>query len=249
MNDVQAEITAVEDALKNGIQHALTVNGTLTVSTGGMTVSTGSVNIGGPSSLASLNVNGGSTLAGLHVTSTATFDSSVTVSGNLTVSGALTVGSLSQTIPAVRLSLASDLQLAVVTEMSPNWTVQDFSVGGMHSTTTNSSRITFAHSTGLYAVGVTIGLPNSGTVGASRRVRLRYNDTTPLGAVTGEGVSSLTVVAISLTDTVRAASTTDYVTVRFAYFDDALSTSRLISGVGGSASSLVTTTFWAYKVS
>lgn len=249
INDVQAEITAVEDALKNGIAHGLTIGGATTISTGGLTVSTGSVNITAPSSLATLNVTGGSTLASLHVASTASFDSSVTVA-SMTVTGALTVGTLTQSIPSVRLSLAADLQFTSGTELSPNWTVQEWTVGGMHSTTTNSSRITFAHSTGLYVVGAVCATPIVGTDGVTRRLRLRFNDTSPLGAVNESGVSSLAAIdALSVTDTVRATSTTDYVTVRYLCNEAAGSTRRILSGAGGSASSLAATAFWAYKVS
>jgi hypothetical protein len=253
-NDPDAEITAVQDGLKNGLQHNLSVVGTLTVagattiSTGGLSVSTGSVNIGGPSSLATLNVSGGSTLAGLTVTSTASFASSVTV-GSLTVTGALTAGSLSQTIPSVRLTLAADLTFALGgAEFCPSWTTQEWSVGGMHSTTTNSSRITFAHSTGLYQIGMTsapVTGVNSGAAGLTQLIRFRYNDTSALGGamVLQSNVGGL--CPANVTDVVRIASTADFVTVRISMTDASVSTGRYVPAA---ASSIAVTSFWAVKV-
>jgi hypothetical protein len=241
-NDPEAEITAIEDALKNGIAHAVTVNGALTVSTGGVTVSTGSVNIAGPSSLATLQVNGGSTLTALRVTSTVTFDSSVTFSGNVNVSGVLTVGTLALSVPSVRVSLSGDAATSSATEMSPTWDVQDWSIGGMHSTTTNSSRLTFAHSTGLYAVGFSVALTNTGpNIGSARSVRIRYNDATPVCGNSAPGGSSEAVGALSCAGVVRVASTTDYITARYIEYGS--------QGTMLAASTRHATNFWAYKVS
>ena len=54
-NDPDGEIAAVENALLNGIAHAVTITtGGLTVSSGGLVVSTGGASISGPSSLAAL---------------------------------------------------------------------------------------------------------------------------------------------------------------------------------------------------
>src|SRR5687767_2599647 len=58
VNDLDGEVVAVESALLNGIAHAVVI------STGGLTLSTGSFNAAGPSSLATLQVNGTSTFAG-----------------------------------------------------------------------------------------------------------------------------------------------------------------------------------------
>lgn len=79
-NAQDAELTALSNGLLNGIAHAVTV------STGGLTVSTGSVNIGGPSSLATVHVNGASTFVGA-----VTFSSGVTFSAAPTFSTGLTV--------------------------------------------------------------------------------------------------------------------------------------------------------------
>lgn len=97
VGNLDAEVTAIETGLETGLQH------TLTVSTGGLTVSTGSVNIGGPSSLATLSVTGGSTFAGPVVCS-----SGVTISsGGLTIStGVLTLGQGAIVFPATQVAAA-----------------------------------------------------------------------------------------------------------------------------------------------
>lgn len=83
INTPQTEITAIESGLLNGLQHALTINGAVTVSTGGLTVSTGNVSLG-----QNLNVAGNSTFAGA-----VTFSSGVTFASSLTFSGAVTFSS------------------------------------------------------------------------------------------------------------------------------------------------------------
>jgi hypothetical protein len=137
MNDVQAEITAVEDALKNGIAHALTVNAALVVSTGG------SVNVGGPSSLATLQVNGGSTFVG-----PATFSTTVTfaagqsfgtleIAGGSTFVGGVTFSSIATAAAQPRCLIRSTNTTATTNESTAiSFTVADQNVGGMWSSGT-----------------------------------------------------------------------------------------------------------------
>ena len=74
-NDIQDEVTAIETGLLSGVAHLLTLNA-------GLTVSTGSVNVGGPSSVTTLQVNSGSTFAGPVTFSTlVTFSTAQTFGG------------------------------------------------------------------------------------------------------------------------------------------------------------------------
>ena len=255
-NDPEAEIVAIEDALKNGITFPVSIAGALTVSTGGLTVSTGSVNLGGPSSLATLQVNGASTFAGpvvmssgltantLGVTSTASFGSSVTFAGNVTVTGTLIAGAVTIQQPSVRVSLASNLSLSSNGETGPNWLTQDWTFGGMHSTSANSSRLTFADSTGFYVVGFTGAFDNSGNAaGSIRTARIRFNDATPVCGESFQRGSSEAIAACSISGAVRVTSTSDYVTVRVRDTND-----DSINGSLLAASTHYATTFWAHKV-
>lgn len=117
INDLQAEVTAVEDALINGISHAVTLEAGLTVSTGPVVVGQ-SLSVAGGSTLAGavvissgLSVAGGSTLASLDVAGNSTFHGPVTFSSGvtfaqaLTLNGTLDVGST--------LTLAGPLRLPI----------------------------------------------------------------------------------------------------------------------------------------
>ncbi len=129
-NDPDGEITAVENALLNGIAHAVTFSSGVTVSSGGLTVSTGNVTLG-----QNLQVAGNSTFAG-----TVKFSSAVTFV-------------VAPTLPppdAVRLELAAALEIAAGTTTAVSWTVQNFVTNSsMHSTAVNPSQVAF-QSTGVY---------------------------------------------------------------------------------------------------
>lgn len=60
INGIQDEVVAIGTDLRGGLQHALTVNGAVTVSTGGLTVSTGTTSLG-----QNLTVAGSATLSSL----------------------------------------------------------------------------------------------------------------------------------------------------------------------------------------
>ena len=233
VNALQEEVVAIGAALRGTLQHDVTLaaakslnvggNSTfsgaavfssgVTVSSGGLTVSTGNVSLG----------------QNLQVTGTSTFTGAVTFS---TIVNAQ--------VPSVRLSLGADLAVAQATWTSPGWVVQDWSVGGMHSTASNSSRITFAHSTGVYAVGANM-LINNPVNNARVRMRLRYNDSTGVSQQNGISFSGSTDWSQSVTGFVRAADTSDYVTV-MVHYADSTTTVRV-----GSTESV--THFWAHKVS
>lgn len=209
INDLQTEVTAIANGLLNGIAHPQVLSSGLTVSTGntilgqnldvagnstfhgsmvissGLTVSTGATVIGG-----SLQVNGNSTFAG-----------SVNITGTLTL------------IPDVYKCVLTHSTLTPVAAggtVIPSWDTETAATAGMHSTASNSSRITFAPSTGWWRVGATLPL-NTASSGIFT-IRLRLNDTsgiayqpnyTPTAGVTDLNVETL----------VRAQSTADYVTV------------------------------------
>lgn len=241
-NDPEAEITAIEDGLKNGLQHGLTIN------TGGLTVSTGSVNIGGPSSLATLSVSGGSTLASLHVTSTSSFGSSVTVAslgvtGNAVIAGSLTVGGVAITgQPGVRVERDAQQVLTSADWTGINWTVHSYDASGLHSTTTNSSRVNLT-SSGVWVFGGLVPLECAASTGIPL-VRVLANDTTAVG---GGGVfmslPSTATLPVTFTGSHYATSTTDYLVCQV--FRPTGFGSTLSSGISG----LGRPHFWVQRVS
>lgn len=211
-NDPEAEITAVEDALKNGIAHPVTINGALTVSTGGVTVSTGSVNIGGPSSLATLSVSGGSTFAG-----PVTFSSGVTFAGAFTFSSGLSVstGVIRQnSLPCWILRSSAMFVTNDTVGVGIQFTGQDSLTGDIgHSTAVNSSRVTI-NTTGVYQIEYQqrTDFPAGGTPW----VTLYLNDTTALvRSRLASNPNNLTDVTLAFTTKIRIGST-GFLTVRFA---------------------------------
>lgn len=235
VNDLQDEVQAIEDGLINGLQHGLTI------STGGLTISTGGLRVGGQSTLASLSVTGGVDVVGGSTFGTinagaSTFNS-VVVTGALTATGTVT-GNF-DVRPSVLLRNTSNTVLAAGgTFIGLEWKTILFDTHGMHSTTTNSSRITFAHSTGSYCVGANI--PVTMSAQNFMRSHIRYNDSTVLvaGASAMAGGGDLAFHQ-NLSGLLRVADLTDYVTVR------AWSTGSNVL-FDSTVSPLV---FWAYKVS
>jgi hypothetical protein len=216
-NAQDAEITAIQDGLRNGLQHAVTV------STGGLTVSTGSFIAGGPSSLATLQVNGASTFVG-----PVTFSTVVTFSTTPTL-----------TFPCVRLTHTADQAVGNASFTGLSWNTEDDNAG-MHSTSANSSRITFAHSTGVYAVGASVEW-NPSTSGY-RVIRIMVNDVTGVVAnLTPVSSVSALQMPMAVSGLVRAGSTTDYVTVQV--FQNTGSTNSITN------STAYGTVFWCHKVS
>src|SRR3990167_9718507 len=115
VNDLSAEITAIEDGYRNAVAP---------LNSSGSTVAT-------------LSVLSHSTIAGsLHVVGNSTFD------GDLVVTGTLTGGS--QTAPACKVTHAAATALAADTWTGLDWDTETYDSTGMHSTATNSSRLTFA---------------------------------------------------------------------------------------------------------
>lgn len=243
-NDPDAEITAIETALKNGIDHAVII------STGGLTVSTGSVNIGGPSSLATLNVTGGSTLARLTVTGASTLGTlqagNSTIGGNLTVTGTLTAANIEVVNPRAKLTLSSAASSIVHDTLTGlSWDVEVYDSTAMHSTVSNSSRLVLT-SSGVWLVGAQIEwtvTTNPSTL--LTRVQIVANDNEGVCGdarylgVWGSGAATQPVSGIYY-----ATDTVSYITCR-VYQNSA--GPMVIAGSSGSGAG--PTQFWAQKVS
>lgn len=243
-NDPDAEIVAVEDALKNGIAHAVTI------STGGLTVSTGSVNIGGPSSLATLNVTGGSTLASVTVSGGSTLGTlqagNSTIGGNLTVTGTLTASNLEVVNPRAKLTLSSAAStIAHDTWTGLSWDVETYDSTAMHSTAANSSRLLLT-SSGIWLVGAQVEwtiTSNPSTM--LSRVRIIANDNEGICGdakylgVWGSGAATQPVSGIYY-----ATDTASYITCRVYH-----NQGGGMAIAGSSGSGLGPTQFWAQKVS
>lgn len=242
-NDPDAEITAIEDGLKNGLPHAVTItSGGLTVTAGGLRV-TGNSTVdafqAGASSVASLSA-GASTVASLQAGNS-------TVTGDLSVSGTLTVGGIqfAGRQPTARVSLAANTNINSGAFTGVNWTTNEYDSTGLHSTSVNSSRINIT-SSGLWAIGAqlswTPGSPASTTfVG----LRILVNDADALaGARQLIGTPSATEWSVQAHALYYATSTTDYLTVQ------ALQTggsAMQLNGSSGGGSG--PTQAWAQKVS
>jgi hypothetical protein len=171
-----------------------------------------------------------STFAALSVAGDSTFTGSVTFSSRVNFRPA-----------AIRLTHSTLTELANNTFAGLSWDTEGEDAFGMHSTSANSSRITFADSTGLYHVGASVEFAAS-TVGA-RMVRLVLNDAQGIGSqiATQESIVAGAPIPLSVSALVRASDTTDYVTVQ-AYQNTG-------STLSVQNSTLHRTQFWAYKVS
>lgn len=145
-NDLQDEVTALEDGILNG-------TAPLTSSR----ITGASLQVSGGSTLASLSVTGNSTLAA--VTQGASTLASLSVSGGSTFAGPVVMA----TNDAARLELAADQQIASGSSAAISWTSQvAVTNSSMHSTASNPSQVLF-QSTGLYwcHAQVTFGIATS----------------------------------------------------------------------------------------
>lgn len=171
------------------------------------------------------------------------------VSGNSTITGSLAVASLTVggvavssaflTVPTCRVTQSTAANVNNATLTGLNWDVEDFDASGMHSTSVNSSRITFAASTGVYSVGACVEW--SVNVNFTRRIRLVLNDGQPFAAASQDQITA-SDAGQNVMGLVRATSTADYVTV--AVFQNSGSTMSC-----GQISTSLITAFWAHRVS
>lgn len=207
INTIQEEVVAIGTALRTGLDHALTVNtGGFTVSSGGATVSTGGLRVGGPSTLAALSATA-STVASLNVTGASTFAGAVTFGSSVTFTGVIY-----PLVPACLLTHSASVSISSATWTGLNWDTEVLDAQGMHSTASNSSRITFVDSTGVYHLAANVILSSLTT--GHWLGRIRVNDTTTVAQVFVNPPSAVTLAGLSLQATVRVSSTSYYATVQ-----------------------------------
>lgn len=166
-----------------------------------------------------------------------------TIGQNLSVIGTSTfVGLVTFPVPTVRVSHDADQNVANTAWTGLLWNRETYDAQGMHSTATNSSRLTFAHSTGVYHVGASVEWNANAT--GSRMIRLVINDSTNMAAagMIGDGLPSGVAHPQSASGDWRVASTADYATVQV--WQNNTSTGSISSGAGGHP-----LTFFAHKVS
>ena len=253
---------------------SLSVSGGSTLTTlqaGASTVTTLSA---GASTLTSLNVAGGSTLRDLMPAANDTYALGNStrkwmIHGSQLSTGTVAVAALASTagtadtttffrgdgvwaIPPTRtmaaclVSLSTAISVAKNTEVGLDWLTEDDDKQGMHSTAANSSRITFAASSGLYQVGVSLAFSTAVTAtGRNQYVRIVANDTATVASENLthilEGIAAEGPL-MQVSGMYRAEDTAAYVTVR-VYQESDTTMSVLSTAVKGGKS------FWAYQVS
>lgn len=212
INNPNAEIAAIESGITGG--------------TAPLNIAT--LNVTAGSTMATLNVSGGSTLATLSVAGGSTFAGTITFSTyNVTPT------------PTVHLSNSANQNVNNSAYTGLNWDTEDTDAAGMHSTSANSSRITFAQSTGWYGVGANVEW--NGNSSGLRLVRLMLNDATAFGGQMSNAPVGGASMPQSVFGLVRATSTSDYVTA--SVFQNTGSTLSIQAN-----STLYGTQFWAFKV-
>jgi hypothetical protein len=165
---------------------------------------------------------------------------SLVVSSNLTVQGTVTAPNLFlATVCHLSHSLVQDIPSNTFTGLVWNTETRDGS--SMHSTSVNSSRITFSASSGLYLVGLNLAWSQQSAAGPYF-IRIVANDAQAIGAQGGSTVAAgSNPVPMSVTAMFYATSTSDYVTAQA--FNGAVSTNSIVSD-----STLYGTKFWACRV-
>lgn len=183
------------------------------VSTGGLNVSTGNSTLGG----------------------------NLSVAGTSTLTGAVTFSTYAtQPVPSVLLTHDATQDVANGAWVGLSWNTETVDVPGMHSTASNSSRITFAQSTGIYEVGAQVYWNGFSTTGL-RIVRVRLNDSSGGAGQAGRAIDG-SEYGQQVSALMRIASTADYVTAMV--FQNSGST-----GSVGAGSTQYSPAFWAHKVS
>lgn len=230
IDDLQAEVTAIETDLINGMTGPFIANNGLTA--------------------------GNSTVAALQLTgnlgwSTQTY---VPPSSRATVGDILTVASTSgstatlqwqpgtvRPVCLLRHSAVTQIPQSAFTGL--NWDTEDANDSGMHSTSANSSRITFAASTGTYQVGLSVFFGGGAGTTGGEVASIRLNDTIGIaGGMTFHGQASASK-PLTVTALLQVTSTADYVTA--VVNPGSISTGRVLDST---ASTISGPRFWAHKV-
>lgn len=236
INDIQAEVTAIGDALRTTLAHNLATSGALSVA-GGSTLTTLQ---GGASTLASLQVTGASTFTGavtfnggINVSS---FPSAVTFSSGAVVS----TGVIRQdSLPAWSVYHSTVVAMGANSTQGANFDTQEFVRGDIsHSTAANSSRVTIT-STGLYHV-LARALVHSGS-NPTNRARIVQDDTTTLLETRGPILQASSSQATLVVQGLIRMSSTGYLTFQLTSENTAVSTH-------GSSSPFVATRFQGWFV-
>ena len=220
-NSQNAEITAIESGITQGTAHLKTSNSTVI----------------------NLSVTGNSTFAGNQ-----TVSGNSSVVGTLGVTGSVTFSSIVTATAQPRCHVYNTAAQSVndSAETALTFNAQDFSVGSMHSTGTNPTRITFKE-TGLFLIGAKVVFA-AGIVG-NRYLRFEKTSgasTSNVGSRVsappdGSNFGSADPIAISNVVPIAIASTGDYVQViAFHSQGGALNT--------GSATRSLANECWAVKV-
>ena len=236
VNDLQTEVTAIETDLINGMTGAFIANN-------GLQSSNSTVN--------GLQVGGNSTFASSTMTiSTQTY---IFPSSRASTGDVLTVASTSGstatlqwragvTRPVCMVRHSAVTQIAAGAWTGLNWDTAESDEQDMHSSASNSSRITFAHSTGRYEVGVNVEFGSGAGATGAVVAMIRLND------ARGVFGNQLYTAAAGAQQVVSAAgmlditSTADFVTV--AVYPGP-STNRIVDST---ASTLSIPRFWAHRV-
>ena len=174
--------------------------------------------------------------AGL-LNATAPLNSSNSTVANLSVTGNSTIAGV-QTVTGGRVMLTHSAAQGIANSAftALNWDTETSDASGLHSTSANSSRITFVVSSGLWMVGANVQWDASS--GGIRVTRIIKNDLTIEGATYIEKITNNANCAQSVSAMVLATSTSDYVTV------DVFQS----NGSTGSISSGAATRCWAFKL-
>lgn len=174
VTDLQDEVTAIEDGL---------LNGTAPINSSRITAPSAQF---GNSTISSLTVGtltltggvalGNSTIANLSVSSHSTFGGSVQIGGDSTIAGALFVGTPP---PCARVYNAAAIAVGTGSATGLSFNTQRYAAPTtMHSTTTNSSRLT-APSSGVYlATGHVQWAAGTGSTTGVKAVWIVENDNT-----------------------------------------------------------------------
>ncbi len=237
IDNVQTEITAIETDLVSGFTGKLTANNGAQF---------------GNSTVNHLQVGGDSTFA--SSTQTISTQTYVWPSSRASVGDILTVASTSgstavlqwqqgitRPVCLVRHSAVTEIAGNVWTGL--NWDTEDADASGMHSTSANSSRITFALSSGLYQVGLSVQFGGGANSTFFQEAVIRLNDTHGLVGASPFYPTASADKPVTVTGLVNITSTSDYITA--VVFPGTGSTGRILDSTASTQSS---PSFWAHKV-